>query len=166
MRDARVHNVTYAECAGKDGNRTVRPILRNIRTFAQPGVVAHLDAHQGHDETKPVRASFSLEFPALEVWEEVPATAAPSYAAGAFEAVLQMYDFAAQRWVDLASKASPAVANSWAGASLRGELTANVPGNTGIRLEIRSKLASRLKISDARITAPICVRDQVSGKCQ
>jgi hypothetical protein len=73
-----------------------------------------------------------------------------------------MYDLTAQKWVDLQSRQSRAVSRSWDGV-LQGELVASVPPNTNVRLELRSKVSSTIRIAEARIWAPICVRDQATG---
>ncbi|HEY6557906.1 MAG TPA: hypothetical protein VI072_11565 [Polyangiaceae bacterium] len=152
-------------CARTDTSGTVRPTLVKVTAAGAPGVVARLDAYQGHDDRKVVRASVSAQFPD----RDDPIVDLPtSYPAGALEWVLQMYDLGAQRWVDLKSiRSRPIEENSWERAVVEGQLTAEVPGNTSVRLELRSNGAGRrVRIDDARLFAPICVRDQVSGKCQ
>jgi hypothetical protein len=165
--NVRVSGSPTVVCAGKDGSGTVRPTLVNVTAAGAPGAVAQLDAYQGHDEQKVVRATFSAQFPDRD-GELIPiGEPPPSYPAGALEWVLQRYDLGTQRWVDLKSIRSRPIENSWASTVVEGQLTTEVPSNTSVRLELRSNGAGRrIKIHDARLFAPICVRDQISGKCQ
>jgi hypothetical protein len=70
---------SWTLCASKDGD-TVRPRFLGLAAHAEPGIVAQLDAYQGHDETKPVRASFISNFPDPEP-PTIVGTEPPSYPA-------------------------------------------------------------------------------------
>lgn len=159
------YKAQYAECSARQVNGGLVPTLLEFRSLVdEPGPVLQLEAYQGHDETKLVRASFKSGFMgAIDPWDQ---TGYPGM--GALEWVLQAEDVNTLQFYDVASALSPAVTRENHATldgmyvPFNGEISAYVPSNRRVRLELRWRLnddnVNLVQIKEAKVFAPTCVR--------
>lgn len=154
------YNVEFAKCAVTQVNGGPVPTLVEFTSFfpfGQSSPVVQLEAYQGHDETQLVRASFRSGFAGFGPF--------PYPGVGALEWALQAEDLNTLQFHDVAVLTSPAADETPMDgpfSSFNGELSAYVPSNTRVRLELRRTSSDGdgilIQVKDARIFAPICVR--------
>ncbi|HEY6562839.1 MAG TPA: hypothetical protein VI072_36495 [Polyangiaceae bacterium] len=159
------YQAQYAQCSAAQVNGGLVPRLLEFRSYVEgPAPVIQLEAYQGHDETKLVRATFKSGFIGIVG----PWSAIGHPVAGALEWALQVEDPNTLQFYDVASVPSPSVTPENQASvdgmyvPFNGEVSAYVPGSRRVRLELRWRLGdgstNRVQIKEAKIFAPTCVR--------